>query len=168
MIEILVLNGSPGAGKSTIANTISDLLEKQHIAHAVVDYDELGRIEPSNKSVHWKNLKSILENYSTVSGLEKIIIPIAIDSEDILNTLKNCLSEAKWIICELIADRDTLIKRVSEREPNDYWREKLKRLVNNYADRDDSTKFGDTKIRTDNKNEIDTAKEIIEKIGWDQ
>lgn len=168
-IEILVLNGSPGSGKTATANAISDLLIEDNIPHAVIDFDELGRIYPeSNHVISWQNLTSVCANYSKISNLNKLIIPVAIDSEEILNQLKQCASGAKWIICELFADRETLLKRVAEREPNEYWREKLRTLVNNYADRSEDTKFGEIKIKTDSMSIDEVAKEVIKEVGWNK
>lgn len=164
--EVLVLNGSPGVGKSTIASAISDILEKDNIAHAVIDFDELGRVYPENADIKWMNLTSVCANYMKVPNLDKLIIPIAIDSEEVLSRLKGCLPGAEWIVCELVADREVLLKRVTEREPDEYWREKLRDLVNRYADRDEVLKFGELKIKTDPGSVHDTAKEVIQKIKW--
>lgn len=105
-------------------------------------------------------------NFSKIKGLNKFIIPIAIDSQEILDQLKKCAAYAKWIICELVADKEVLLKRVAAREPNEYWREKLRTLVNNYEDRPANTKFGEFRIKTDIKSLEETAKEIIQKINW--
>lgn len=166
-IEILVINGSPGSGKTSTANKLSDLLRENEIAHVVIDFDELGRIYPeTNKNVQWENLTSVCLNFSKVEGLNKFIIPIAIDSSEILDRLKKCASYAKWIICELVAEREVLLERVAKREPNEYWREKLKTLVHNYADRPENTKFGELKIKTDTKSVKEVAQEILEKVNW--
>lgn len=167
-ITILVINGSPGAGKSTTAGAISDVLYQKMILHALIDFDELGLVHPKPKDlpIQWMNLKSVLENFSKVEDLEKIIIPIAIDSQEILDQLKSCLPNAEWIICELLANKDELLKRVTNREPDDYWREKLRKLVINYADRDETTKFGELKVRTDDKTIGEVANEILLTIKW--
>lgn len=166
-IEILVLNGSPGSGKTTTANAVSELLRKKEIHHVVIDFDELGRIYPeTNSNVQWENLRSVCMNYLKVPGLKRLVIPVTIDSEEILETLKNCAPNTNWIICELVADKEILIKRVTEREPNEYWREKLRTLVNNYANRPESTKFGEIKINTGIMLPEEAAKEILLKVNW--
>lgn len=168
-IEILVLNGSPGSGKTSAANAVSDLLRDDEIPHVVIDFDELGRIYPeTNKNIQWENLRSVCKNFSKVPDLNRFIIPIALDSAEDIDTLRKGAPYAKWIICELVADRETLLKRVTEREPNKYWREKLRTLVNKYADRPESTKFGELKINTAVKTLKETAKDIIIKVNWNK
>lgn len=164
--EVLVLNGSPGSGKSTLANIVGEQLRQMDLAHAVIDVDELARIYPeTDSSIKWKNLSAMWPNYMNQPNL-KVILPVVIDSKEDLQMLQDAVHGKKIIICELTADEATLKERVMKREPNEYWRNKLRKLVEGYLQRDAQNKFGDFRVRTDNQSIDDAAKEILEYLGW--
>jgi shikimate kinase len=71
-----------------------------------------------------------------------------------------------FTICTLTASLDTLKDRVTKREPNEYWQNKLRGLVETYEQRSDEEKFADFQISTDDKNVEETAKEIVRHVGW--
>jgi hypothetical protein len=164
--EVLVLNGSPGSGKSTIANAIAEHLRRMDIAHAVIDVDEVRRIYPElDSSFGWKNLHAIWPNYAAISNL-KVILPVCIDGKKDLEALRNAMPHKQITICELVASESTLKDRVTRREPNEYWQSKLRNLVDKHIGKDSADKFGDFRVKTDDKSTDDTAQEILEHLGW--
>jgi tRNA uridine 5-carbamoylmethylation protein Kti12 len=166
--EVLVLNGSPGSGKSTLANAIAEYLRQMDIAHAVIDVDEVGRIYPERGgSFAWDNLRAIWPNYTAISNL-KLILPVCIDSKEDLEALRNATSCKQITICELVANESTLKDRVTRREPNEYWQDKLRNLVDKHISKNFAYKFGDFRVRTDDKSVDDAAQEILERLGWNK
>src|SRR5271165_5365101 len=164
--EVLVLNGSPGSGKSTLANAIAEHLRQMDIAHAVIDLDEVGRIYPELGSPFvWNNLRAMWPNYAAISNL-KVILPVCIDSKEDLEALRNATPYKEITICELVADVSTLKDRVTRREPNEYWQNKLRNLVDKHISKDSADKYGDFRVRTDDKLIEEAAQEILEYIGW--
>ena len=164
--EVLVLNGSPGSGKSTLANAIAEQLRQMDIAHAVIDVDELGRIYPEQgSSLDWSNLGVMWPNYAAISKL-KVILPVCIDSKKDLEALRNATPCKELTICELVANDSTLKDRVTRREPNEYWQNKLRNLVDKHISKDSADKFGDFRVRTDDKSIDEAAQEILERLGW--
>jgi tRNA uridine 5-carbamoylmethylation protein Kti12 len=172
--ELLILNGSPGSGKSTLADAIAEQLRQTKTTHAIIDADEIARAYPGgDDSLGWhktlmrKNLAAIWPNYTVLDNI-KIIIPLVIDNDADLTTLKAATPGCKLIMCELVAPIDVLKKRVTAREPNDYWQEKLRGLVDRYNQRKQSNakKYADFEVSTHNKNVQETAIEIITKLGW--
>ena len=164
--EVLVLNGSPGSGKSTLANAIAEQLRQMDMAHAVVDVDELGRIYPElGNSLSWDNLRAIWPNYAAIPNL-KVIVPVCIDSTQDLEALRNATPCKEFTICELVADPVTLRERVTKREPNEYWRSKLRSLVDRHISKMSAEQFGDFRVRTDDKSIGDAAQNILERLGW--
>ena len=164
--DVLVLNGSPGSGKSTLANAIDERLRTMGLAHAVIDVDELCRVDPEpDRSLKWRNLRAMWPNYSAIPNL-KVILPVCIDSKKDLEELRNAALSEKFTICQLVADESILKDRVTRREPNEYWQRLLRGLVDRYLAKDPDDRFGDFRVRTDDKSIEDTAQEIIGRLGW--
>jgi tRNA uridine 5-carbamoylmethylation protein Kti12 len=165
--QVLVLNGSPGSGKSTLANAVAEHLRLLDVAHAVIDLDEVARIYPErNIPLIWDNLRAVWPNYSAIPNL-KVILPVCIDSNRDLEVLRSATPCGEFTICELVADASILKARVTNREPNEYWRSKLRNLVEKYISKASAERFGDFQVRTDDKSIEDATKNIIERVGWE-
>lgn len=164
--EVLLVHGSPGSGKTTLAGAVAEQLRQADRAHAVIDLDELSIIYPAEKRpFSHRNLKAIWPNYTAVPNL-KVMIPTVIADIADYQSLRDAIPAAKVIICELTAPESILKDRVTAREPNAYWQERLRNWVDIYHQRDESQKFGDFQVSTHDKSIEETAKEIIEKAGW--
>jgi adenylylsulfate kinase-like enzyme len=165
-IEVLVLNGSPGSGKSTIANAIAIHLMQMDIAHAVIDVDELGRIHPElGTAFSRNNLRAMWPNYAAIPNL-KVILPVCIVSKQDLKEIRDAVPCKGFTICELVADESTLKDRVTRREPDGYWQTRLRELVDEHIHKDSADRFSDFRVRTDDKSIDDAAKAVLELLGW--
>lgn len=165
-IEVLILHGSPGSGKSTLADAISEQLREADITHAVIDLDELSLVHPTpDHSFSLRNLKAIWPNYAAIPNV-KVVIPTVIADKDDYQLILEAISSAKLTICELTAPEQTLKDRVSAREPNEYWKNRLRNWVDVYHQRDESQEFGDFQVKTHDKSIGNTASEILEKVEW--
>lgn len=167
-LEVLVLNGSAGAGKSTLARELSEVLREDEVAHAVLDVDELARVFPDQGSsnIKWANVAAVWPTYATVPELSKVILPVLIDTDEDLRALRAATPCGRFIVRELVAPKEVLLERVTEREPNEYWRRTLRELVEIYWRRDPSQKFADFQVRTDEKPPRETANDIATRLGW--
>ena len=170
--EVLVLNGSPGSGKTTLANAIAEQLREWNVFHAVIDLDELARVGPEpdgspefDISLKWRNLGAMWPNYSVLLNL-KVIISVCIDSQRDFEELHKAAPARKLTICELVADELVLKERVIAREPDEYWRSRLRRLVDRHLGKDPTDRVGDFRVRTDDKSIDEATREIIVRLGW--
>jgi chloramphenicol 3-O-phosphotransferase len=165
--QVLILHGSPGSGKSTLADAIAECLREAGIPHAKIDIDEIAIIHPPQPpSFSMKNLKAIWPNYTAAVPNLKMIIPTVIDDEEELKLFKDSLPASKFIVCELTAPESALKERVTAREPNEYWANRLLGYVDMYHERRDHSRIRDFEVSTYNRTVTDAAKEVIEKAGW--
>lgn len=149
--EVLVLHGSPGSGKTTLARAVSELLRASEVAHGVIDLDDLNMVYPFQPRTFARdNLKAIWPNYAAVEGL-KLILPTVIADREELDQLRATVPGARFLVCELTAPEAALKARVTEREPNAYWQEKLRDFVDLFLSRTDLEEIRDFAVSTQDR-----------------
>jgi predicted ABC-type ATPase len=73
-IRVLILNGPVGVGKSTIANTVSEVLEQRGVPHALVEMDYLAAAyprpddDPFHQELAVRNLAAVWANFRAAGG----------------------------------------------------------------------------------------------------
>ncbi len=166
-LEILVINGPPGSGKTTTANEISEQLREKEVPHAILDVDELARIYPetNDSDVKWEAVRLLWPNYQKLTPL-KVILPVLLDTKEDVDKLKAATPCHDFIICELVANKDLLKQRIKEREPNEFWQRKISKLVDRYDALPNEQRFGDFQVHTDNQTALEAASEILIRLGW--
>ena len=107
-LEVLVLHGSPGSGKTTVSRAVAECLRTADAANAVIDLDDLCRVYPyPPRSFARENLKAIWPNYAAIPHL-KLVIPGVIADEEELRLLRAAVPGAKFAVCELTAPEAVL------------------------------------------------------------
>jgi predicted kinase len=165
-VDVLVLHGSPGSGKTTLSRAIAEHLRTVDMANAVIDLDDLSKVYPApDRSFARENLKAIWPNYAAIPQL-KLVIPSVIADEEERTLLRAAVPGAKFAVCELTAPDAVLKDRVTAREPNEFWQGLLRDFVDLYHRRSDLPKIRDFQISTHGKSVDETAQEVIEQAGW--
>jgi predicted kinase len=165
-VEVLVLHGSPGSGKTTLSRAASDLLGAAGKANAVIDLDELSLIYPSpGRSFACDNLKAIWPNYAAVPQLKVVIASVIADEQE-REQLRAAASGARFVVCELTAPEAVLKERVTAREPNESSQRRLRDFVDLYHRRTDLTRIRDFQVDTYGSSVDEAAREVLEKAGW--
>jgi adenylylsulfate kinase-like enzyme len=165
-VDVLVLHGSPGSGKTTLSRAIAEHLRTADVAHAVIDLDDLSIVHPSpGRSFARENLKAVWPNYAAIPHL-KLVIPSVIADEEERRLLRAAVPGAKFTVCELTAPEAVLKDRVTAREPNEYWRSRLRDFVDLYHRRCDLPAIRDFQVSTHDKSIDYAAREVIERAGW--
>lgn len=165
-IDVLVLHGSPGSGKTTLSQTLAELLRTADVANAVIDLDQLSLVHPSpRRSFANDNLRAIWPNFVALGDL-KVVIPAVVADEDELVQLRAAVPGSSFAVCELTAPLDVLRDRLTAREPNDFWQSRLQKFVDLYHSRTDLARIRDFQVSTHDRSLDQAAREILVKARW--
>ena len=165
-VDVLVLHGAPGSGKTTLSRSIAELLRVAEMANAVIDLDDLCKVYPfPERSFARNNLRAVWPNYAEIPEL-KLVIPSVIADEEELAKLSGSVPGARFAVCELTAPEHVLKERVTAREPNEYWQGRLRSFVDLFLGRSDLANIRDFEVSTHNRSAEEAAHEVIGKAGW--
>jgi ABC-type proline/glycine betaine transport system ATPase subunit len=82
--QVLVLHGSPGSGKTTLAEAIAERLRQANLANAVIDLDALCLVHPyQGRSFSRANLRAVWPNYAAVPDVRVMLPLVVVDSDDL-------------------------------------------------------------------------------------
>ena len=164
--QVLVLHGSPGSGKTTVAEAIAERLRQANLPSALIDLDALSLVHPyQGRPFTRANLRAVWPNYAAVPDV-RVILPLVVVDHDDLDELKEITGPARFLVGELTAPRSVLERRVIDREPNDFWRSRVLNFVALYHDRDDHPSIRDFQVPTNVGSVEDAASEVIHRCGW--
>jgi shikimate kinase len=165
-VDVLILHGSPGSGKTTLSRAIAECLRTADVANAVIDLDDLCMVHPyPDRSFARDNLRAIWPNYAAIPGL-KLVIPGVVADEEERELLRAAVPGAGFAVCELTAPEAVLKDRVTAREPNEYWQQALRDWVDVYHRRTDLPRIRDFLVSTHDRPVEEAALEVIDKAGW--
>lgn len=163
--SILIITGPVGAGKTSAAEAVFDLLSARKIPCAVIDFDWLTAAYPApvddrfNFRLGIKNLSSIIPNYLSL-GIKLFIIPTVIESKDEIETFKELIKGTDIFVIRLNAEPATLHKRLDKREIGnllDWHKKRAIELIDLFENKQLENKI----IDTENKSIESIAKEIL-------
>ncbi len=168
-MDTIVITGSPGSGKTTTSNCLSEIFRERNIHHIVIDPDEIARIFPED-SLSKLKLDALAKLYPLYQsmGVQKIIIPMTIDDNNDNTALETIVGKQHMQIFNLMVAKDIAVKRVIEREPNEYWQNKLSNIVSAYYLNEHARTFECTDINTDNQSAAEIAQTISTIVSKDK
>ena len=120
-MDSIFVNGTVGAGKSTLADALS---AAERGAHAVIDLDAIRRLRPApssdrfNHELELLNLRSLAGNYRA-AGAKRFILAGVIEAEAELPRYTDALGSSGLFVCRLVARADVLESRLRFRHRGD-------------------------------------------------
>lgn len=167
-IPVLVLNGSVGAGKTTIGGAISCVLASVGVPHAFVDRDALCVSWPQsgryNEDVANENLAAVWTNFRA-RGAERLVVASVLESTDDLKSVRDAVPGAAIVVCRLRASGAVRETRLHAREHGISREWHLARSVEleiilNRAAMDDFS------VDNDSRSPDAVAHEVLARAGW--
>ena len=184
-IQILLLGGASGTGKTTVGWELSAILEQRCVAHCVIDGDTLGHIfpappgDPSRSRIVERNLASVWSGFAevgqtrliytnTVSVLEEEMIRRAVRASSAGGVVSSEVEvEVEFTSVVLVAGARTVAQRLARRETGD--------RVDLHIDRSlraamlllqQRASESVVVISTDGRAVEDVALEVLDATGW--
>jgi molybdopterin-guanine dinucleotide biosynthesis protein len=164
-VDVLVISGSMGAGKTTVLNEASDLLRQANIAHAAIDLDTLGVVYAAGTDeddLAFRNLSCVWANYRQ-ARIERLLIAGAVDRRELARIM--AIDPAARIqVCRLTASRSTMRSRVEARELGIFQETYVTRVDALDGILDDAA-VEDFSVESE-RNVTDVAREVLERARW--
>jgi ABC-type lipoprotein export system ATPase subunit len=166
-IDILVISGSMGSGKTTVLNEASDLLTAAGVPHAAIDLDclDLGHMPgPPSDELVLRNLAAVWNNYAAL-GITKLLLSEAVDTAAKLERLEAALPGARIQVCRLRATLGTMQERIRTREPGMLQNQFVARAAELEASLDAGGVEHFT-VNNDRRPITEVACEVLTRAGW--
>lgn len=123
-VPVLIVNGPTGVGKTTVGYACSEILDRQGIAHAVVDMDALSAIFPRSphdrfgSALGLANLRTLWRN-ARAAGARAVILPRVVETAAEGVALASAIPGARVTTVRLRARLQELHRRLALRERGD-------------------------------------------------
>jgi hypothetical protein len=168
-VPTLVLTGTVGSGKSTVAAEINDALAELKVPNAAVDLDALVWQWPStskwNNDLMFENLASLWPNYQA-HGSTHLVLARVLEDRAELDRYRSAVPGAAITVCRLTTGESLRLGRLQERMPPGPSRDwhlarsvELEGILKNLACEDFEVENGDQPVR-------DVALEVLVRAGW--
>jgi adenylylsulfate kinase len=169
-VNVLLLTGAPGVGKTTLAEEMFDQLAARGVRHAIIDVDALCMSFPFRPGDHFnditalQNLRAVWRNYAR-QGIDQLILVRVVETMDDVRRLAEAIPGAEVMVCRLRASAATVEERLRRREVGSSA-ESLVARGRQLAQRDHDDGVANMVVDTEGIALPDLARSILEKVGW--
>ena len=122
-VRALLITGTVGSGKTSVADALGDLLAAAAVPHAILDLDWLRRSWPSppddpfHNAMTLRNLRSVAGNY-VQTGAARLVLAGVIESHQERHDYQQALG-ADLTVCRLRVDLPVVRQRLAQRHEPD-------------------------------------------------
>ncbi|MFJ9350947.1 AAA family ATPase [Streptomyces sp. NPDC101237] len=169
--QALLINGTVGVGKTTVAEAVGDLLADAGLPHAVLDLDWLRRSWPApsgdrfNFEMLLRNLQSIAGNYLK-AGARRLVLAGVVEHRNERKRLADAVGVG-LTVCWLRAELPVVHQRLTRR--HDGEPEALRWHLDRSAQLDgilSRAAVDDFTIDTTSRSVLDAAVSVIKAANW--
>ncbi|MDQ3958337.1 MAG: AAA family ATPase, partial [Actinomycetota bacterium] len=167
----LVLNGTIGAGKTSLAEQVSELLHESGLVHGLIDLDWLAQVYPAPDPDDPFNLALALDNLAYVwsgfrrAGAAHLVMAATIETAAEMAAVKTALAETDVTVALVTASPDVAADRIRRRELGGLAAEFVER-TGHLAARIRDARLEDFVVSNDDEAIRTTAAAIVERLGW--
>lgn len=168
--QALLLNGTVGAGKTTVAEAVGDVLVERGVHHAIIDLDWLRRCwpapagDPFNVDLCLRNVAAVAAN-AREAGSDLLVIAGVIETRDERDRMERAVG-VPLTVCRLVIDAEVARRRLVLRHHVD--QQSLNWHLNRVAELDrilEEAGLDDVVIPVGTRTPRDIARDILVAIG---
>ncbi len=173
--RVLVINGTIGAGKTTTAAAVHDVLAEEGARSAFIDADYLCQAapmpedDPFGQGLLFANLAAVAPVYRAQGYGCMVIARVVEDARDrerYADALAGPGGRAHVSIVRVTASQDARVARITAREPEGYWRELgLARTVE-LDDVLEDLDLDDGVVSSEGASRLEVARAALDAAGW--
>ncbi|HEV2505106.1 MAG TPA: AAA family ATPase [Mesorhizobium sp.] len=177
-MQLLLITGPAGVGKSTLCWELSAELAAAQIAHAVVETDELDRVFPrptreeldrlwpGTIDVSSINLAAIWSTYQALGHTRLIMSGVMLHLAFDRRWIMAAIPDAEVTVVRLTVSEPALLARLAQREIGQGAEAQAERSLRQARRMADENTDGLIVVPTDGRTPVDLARAVLEKVGW--
>ncbi len=177
-MQLLLITGPAGVGKSTLCWEIGRQLEARQIAHAVVESDELDRVfpkpsadeldrlRPGTTDVSTINLAAMWSTYKALGHTRLIMSGVMMHLDFDRRWIQAAIPEAQIMVVRLSASEPALLARVAQRETGAAAEEQARRSLGQARRLANQSANGAIVLPTDGRMPSELAATVLAQIDW--
>jgi adenylylsulfate kinase len=167
----LLITGTVGSGKTSVANAAGSLLAEARIPHAVIDLDALSESwpappdDPFNSAMELQNLQCVAGNYLR-AGAQRLVLSGVVETRAARERYRERVGVDLYV-CRLRADLPELHRRLRIRHAGDDAG--MKWHLNRAGQLDrilDDSRVEDFEVLSDGQMITDVAATVLNRTGW--
>jgi adenylylsulfate kinase len=118
----VVITGTIGAGKTSLAEALSELLHENEMRHALIELDWLGQVYPPPRPSDPYSLDLAVDNLGLIAsnfhdaGAHYFIVSATLTSTEELRRLRGALPRVHLRVCRVVAPTNVIAERIARRE----------------------------------------------------
>lgn len=173
--RLLVINGTIGAGKTSTAAAVHDVLAEEGARSAFIDADYLCQAaplpdgDPFGQGLLFANLAAVAPVYRA-QGYGCIVIARVVedarDRDRYADAFAGPGGRAHVAIVRVTASLEARVDRITAREPEGYWRELCLARTTELDEVLEDLDLDDGAVSTDTATRLEAAREALDVAGW--
>jgi chloramphenicol 3-O-phosphotransferase len=116
----LLLTGAPGAGKSSVLDALSTLLEADGVAHGAIESEQLARGAPLLGADVWSAQLAAVLRQQRGAGRRLFLVAATTETREELRAVLDAANADRALVVCLTAPAELIAERLDRREP-DRW-----------------------------------------------
>jgi hypothetical protein len=177
-VQLLLITGPAGVGKSTLCWEIGRQLAARQIAHAIIESDELDRVfpkpgvveldrlRPGTTDVSAINLAAIWSTYEALGHRRLIMSGVMMHLDFDRRWILAAIPAAQITVVRLSASEPALLGRVAQREAGPAADEQARRSLGQARRLASQSANGVIMLPTDDRLPSELAEIVLDLAGW--